>query len=46
LTSAVTGIDGPLSLTCLTLITGGKTDMLPAEPVTPERRREIGGKDE
>jgi hypothetical protein len=30
----------------VTLITGGKTDMLPAEPETPERRRQIGAKDE
>jgi hypothetical protein len=40
-TSAVIGIDRPPAMTSLSLIPGGKADMLPAEPVTPDRRRRI-----
>lgn len=34
--------DLPPSLSGLTLIEGGKADMLPAEPKAPERRRRVG----
>ena len=35
--------DLPSGLTGLTLIEGGKTDMLPAEPKREGRRRRVGG---
>lgn len=38
--------DLPPSLTGLTLIQGGRDDMLPAEPVATDRRKRIGGEDE
>lgn len=38
--------DLPPSMTGLTLIEGGKPDMLPAEPRRDERRRRVGGEDE
>ena len=38
--------DHPPSMTGLTLIEGGKADMLPAEPAAPERRRRIGEPDD
>ncbi|MBN9469988.1 MAG: hypothetical protein J0J10_14575 [Bosea sp.] len=37
--------DLPPSLSGLTLIDGGKGDMLPAEPSAPQRRRRVGGDD-
>ena len=36
----------PPSLSGLTLIEGGKADMLPAEPTAPERRRRVGEGDD
>lgn len=38
--------DLPPSLSGLTLIEGGKADMLPAEPGEPERRRRVGEGDD
>lgn len=38
--------DLPPSLAGLTLIEGGKADMLPAEAAPAERRRRVGGADE
>ena len=35
--------DLPPALAGLSLIEGGRDDMLPAEPVAPERRRRVGG---
>jgi len=37
--------DLPPSLSGLTLIEGGKGDMLPAEPIAPSRRRRVGGEE-
>lgn len=37
--------DLPPSVTGLSLIEGGKADMLPAEPAPIERRRRVGGDD-
>lgn len=38
--------DLPPAMAGLTLIEGGRNDMLPAEPAEPQRRRRIGGADE
>jgi len=38
--------DLPPSMTGLSLIEGGKDDMLPAEPKPIERRRRVGGSDD
>jgi hypothetical protein len=38
--------DLPPSMACLTVIEGGRDEMLPAEAVPLERRRRVGGEDE
>jgi hypothetical protein len=37
--------DLPPGLSGLTLIEGGRGDMLPVEPMAPQRRRRVGGED-